>query len=194
MKLLIAIGLGLACAIPASAASEEQAESMESLIELVHTQVGEDVEIGSYGNLMIVTAPKRAVPAQVNARLQQRISAKFHDQSLEDVIDFLRKATNLNFIIDPEVVASAAPISIDVESMRLGNVLNWIEKLGGVTITYSDQAFYVSHGAPKETGKSIRVYDVTDVVTPVPDFPGPELALDGGNGHEGGGFTFKPAR
>ena len=123
----------------------------------------------------------------INNQMQQEITFDFVENSLEEVIEFLRRTTNVNFLIDRSVFADDAvpPITLS-GTMELGVILDWIRQLTGLNVGMRNEAVYVS--AELGTGDtSIRIYNVSDLISPVQEFPAPELAY---NTAGGGGDGF----
>ena len=125
--------------------------------------------------------------AQLRERLEQRITFEFQDTGLEDVINFLRQVTGTTIIIAPDVVAKGGgTVSLKVKDMRYGDALKWILQLTNLKMALQNQAIFIS-SEPIKGAINLKMYDVTDLVSPVKDFPGRELAFNAGAGGGGGG-------
>lgn len=128
--------------------------------------------------------------AQLNERLNQRITFEFQDQALEDVINFLRQVTGTTIVVAPDVAAAGGgTVTLKVKDMRFGDALKWILELTSLKMALQNQAIYIS-SEPIVGAVALRMYDVTDLVSPVRDFPGRELAFSAGAGGGGGGGGF----
>ncbi len=129
--------------------------------------------------------------AQLKDKLEQRVTFEFADQSFDDVITFLRQVTNTTIITAPDVVGGggAGNVTLRVKDMRFGDALKWILELTGLHMALQNQAIYISK-APITGAVTLRMYDVTDLVLPIGDFPGRELAYNAGAGGMGGGGGF----
>lgn len=131
--------------------------------------------------------------AQLNERLNQRITFEFQDTALDDVINFLRQVTGTTIIPAPDVAAAGGgTVTLKVKDMRFGDALKWILELTNLKMALQNQAIYIS-SQPIVGAVALRMYDVTDLVSPVRDFPGRELAFNagaGGGGGGGGGFSL----
>jgi type II secretory pathway component GspD/PulD (secretin) len=126
--------------------------------------------------------------AALHEKMNQRITFQFSDSSFEDVVTFLRQVTGTNIVIAPEVTAGGAvpPVTLQVKEMRFGDALRWILELTSLHMALQDQAIYISNKAI--TGaNTLKMYDVTDLISPVKDFPGKELAYNAGGNTGGGG-------
>jgi len=125
--------------------------------------------------------------AQLHERLNQRITFEFQDTALEDVINFLRQVTGTTIVVAPDVAAAGGgTVTLKVKDMRFGDALKWILELTSLKMALQNQAIYIS-STPILGAVALRMYDVTDLVSPVRDFPGRELAFNAGAGGGGGG-------
>lgn len=125
--------------------------------------------------------------AQLNERLNQRITFEFQDTAMEDVINFLRQVTGTTIVVAPDVAAAGGgTVTLKVKDMRFGDALKWILELTSLKMALQNQAIYIS-SQPIVGAVALRMYDVTDLVSPVRDFPGRELAFNAGAGGGGGG-------
>ena len=97
----------------------------------------------------------------------------------------MRRTTDVNFMIDRSVFADDAVPPITLRgSMELGVVLSWIEQLTGLNVGLRNEAVYIS--AELGAGDvAVRIYNVSDLISPVQEFPAPELAYQGGGGGDG---------
>lgn len=128
--------------------------------------------------------------AQLNERLNQRITFDFEDTALEDVIAFLRQVTGTTIVVAPDVAAAGGgTVTLKVKDMRYGDALKWILELTSLKMALQNQAIFIS-SQPIVGAVALRMYDVTDLVSPVRDFPGRELAFNAGAGGGGGGGGF----
>ena len=128
--------------------------------------------------------------AQLSERLNQRITFEFQDTALEDVINFLRQVTGTTIVVAPDVAAAGGgTVTLKVKDMRFGDALKWILELTNLKMALQNQAIYIS-SQPIVGAVALRMYDVTDLVSPVRDFPGRELAFNAGAGGGGGGGGF----
>jgi hypothetical protein len=141
--------------------------------------------ITRWGNHLIVTAPAGDTGNQaLAARLRQRVTVDFKDATIEEVLGLLRQLSQANIVLLPG--PATAPVTLKVENMDLGNVLVWVSRLTGLHLGYLHGAICLSD-QPIVGDTVTRIYDVSDLVSPVRDFPGPSLAM------EAGGARLMPA-
>lgn len=122
----------------------------------------------------------------INAALEQEITLDFQDTDLVDVIAFLQRITNVNFVIDPQVIAAGAvsPVTLRVEGMKLKYVLDYVMRLTDLNYVMRDQAIYVSDSTGLRGATYMKLYDVRDLLQGLTMFPGPDLDIPepGGSG------------
>lgn len=150
------------------------------------------MSISRWGNTLLVTAPGGdAGGARLTAGLTQKVTVDFKEASIESVADFLRQITGANIVVAPGVAALGTTITLKAADMSLGNVLTWVKTLAGIHIGFIHGAIFLSD---KEiAGDTVmRMYDVSDLVLVLKDFPGPELALNAPSGMGGGGAKLLP--
>ena len=125
--------------------------------------------------------------AALNDRLEQRVTFDFQDQSFEDVIAFLRQVTGVNIVVSPQVLAAGGggTVTLKVREMRFRDALKWILEITSWHMAIQDQAIFINNEAITGAA-SLRLYDVTDLITPVRDFPGVEMAYSSSGGEAGG--------
>ena len=142
-----------------------------------------EVAISQWNGMLLVTAPAGRDVGQLAGRLDQRITLDARDQSLTDTADVLRSATGLNVVVAPALLARPPLVNMQVRDMALGNVLHWLERVTTIHVGFISGALYLSD-QPMAGDSTTRLYDVSDLVAPVRNFPGPDLAipLSGGTG------------
>ena len=129
--------------------------------------------------------------AQLRERLEQRVTFEFQDTGFEDVVNFLRQVTGTTIVVAPDVIAAGGgTVTLKVKDMRFGDALKWILELTDLKMAMQNQAIFISK-QPITGSIALRMYDVTDLVSPVRDFPGRDLAFNAGaGGGKGGGFNL----
>ena len=131
--------------------------------------------IVAYRDLLLVTAP--APDAQLPPGVaRQRLSVDFRDTPMSEVAELLRRASGVNVIVAPAVLAADRPLTFTATGMELGHVLRWIGTVGRVHIAWLDGALFIGD-APTRAAQVTRAYDVSDLTMTIRDFPGPELAV-----------------
>jgi hypothetical protein len=109
----------------------------------------------------------------IRQRLDQRLTFDFQDTAFEDVVTFLRTVTQVNIVVDPAVISNGGggTVTLKAREMKFGDALNWILQLTNLHMALQNQAIYISNNAVSGS-ISLRMYDVTDLISPVRDFAG----------------------
>jgi len=126
----------------------------------------------------------RSVPA-----LAAKVSCDFQDADIDEVTGFFRRMTDVNIVIAPEARMNATPVTLEVSDMTAATALRWAVRQAGLHMGHLHEAVYLDV-RPVRGGRSTHLYDVTDLVSPVQDFPGPELAFNAGDGGGQGDFDI----
>jgi hypothetical protein len=144
----------------------------------------DQVTISHWGtHSIVITAPTGADEVNLGARMKQRLTLDFVDASLSDVADFLRRVTDANIVVDPKLLVADPRITLKASDMELGAVLSWVTRMAPCHMGYVNGAIYLSQ-EPYQGATKTKMYDVSDLVLPVRNFPGPDLDIPepGGRG------------
>lgn len=95
-----------------------------------------------------VAAPAPADPmawkAELQSRLERKVTFEFVDQSLGDTFTFLGQLTKANLILDPEVTANGASnVTLKVSDMSLQNALNLLCTQANLESMMIDEALFL---------------------------------------------------
>jgi hypothetical protein len=141
--------------------------------------------IGHWGNYLMVTAPADTADGRAVLALKQRVTVDFVDLPLSEVAAFLRQVSSVNIALDPSLQAANSTVTFKAKDMELGTVLKWITQLTRTHMGFVDKVVVLSQEPLKGATKT-TLYDVSDLVMPVQDFPGRELAYNAGASGAGG--------
>lgn len=110
-----------------------------------------------------------------------RITMEFNETPMEDVVSFLRSVSNLNILIDPEVLRERREelnVTLAVKDISLENALSLLTKFHGLSRTYRKGGIILLTTREKARGQlSTKVYDIRDLTFIVRDFRGPDIRL-----------------
>lgn len=134
------------------------------------------VAIGHWGTMLVVTAPA-GDDGRIGARLDQRLTVEWVDAPLSEVAAFLRTATGATIVLAPDVLAADPRVTLKARDMGFGNVLAWVSRQAGVHHGFTRGAIWIGREPLRGDTRTV-LYDVSDLITPVRDFPGPELAFN----------------
>ncbi len=150
------------------------------------------LSVARWGNTLIVTAPGGGTgDARIAGALSPKLTIDFREATIDEIAEFLRKATGVNIVVAPAVTAQATSVTLTARDMTLGNALNWVKTLTHTHVGYVHEALYISD-KPIQEESVTRMYDVSDLVMVMRDFPGPELALNAPTGKGGGALLMPP--
>jgi hypothetical protein len=145
-----------------------------------------------YGTRLVVTAPSFPRSPELVRLLDQSVSVDFQDTEFEDAVAFLRQHCQVNFIIGPDIRAQAPRVNLVLEKVPLAAVLRWMRTVTRVDYHLLDGAVYFTN-QPISGPRSVRIYDVADVVLRIPHFEGPVLDLAAGANGAGMQLPAEPA-
>ncbi len=124
--------------------------------------------------------------AAENTLRNRKVTLQFQDASLASIVDYVRDLTNVNFVLGAKAREKAeTPITIHVKDLSVKSALALVLKPLGLTTVWRDGVFLIT--APEEEPLLLQIYDVRDLLYPIADMPGVEIALDA----SGLGATFQ---
>ncbi len=119
---------------------------------------------------------------EYRGKLAQKVSFKFKDTKLEDVIAQVRVQTGLNMVLDPKSAQQKYrdhKVTLELADIKLDYALNWILRPIDLGWTLYEGAILISDVKTVKQAKKKSevpvVYDVLELTTPIPDFIGPSL-------------------
>lgn len=123
---------------------------------------------------------------ELERKLEQQLTLDFPDLDIQEVVQFLQRNTDVNFVLDPQVIASGQlpPITMQLANVKLRNALEFIMLQTGLRYTLQDEAVYISSQQGVRGGTFMKVYDIRDLTIGITEFPGPDISLPdpGGQG------------
>lgn len=118
----------------------------------------------------------------IERNLDQKISVNFDDRGISEVVAFLQRNTNVNFVLDPEVAAMEPIVQLQLEDVSLRNALGYIMLHTDLSYALQNQAVYISTDDGLRGDAYVRVYDIRDLTIGLTNFPGPEMSIPDPNG------------
>jgi hypothetical protein len=112
---------------------------------------------------------------------RQRVSLRFDRAPLEEVVDYLRDATGIDFVLDRDLAPrrGAREITIRLTRVRLKSALRLLLGSHDLTAVYRHGALFILPRGKVTKSMTTRVYDVRDLLLKIRDFPGPVMELAG---------------
>lgn len=122
---------------------------------------------------------------QITDRLAERSTFAFDATPVADALDLVAKLGGINIVTAPEILAAAdRTVTLRAANMRLDSILSWICDQAGTRWGLANGGIFI--GDQAETNRQTVIHDIAQLLVGTGDFPGPQLALDGG---EERGFT-----
>lgn len=124
----------------------------------------------------------------------RRIDVAFDAASPKDVARVLTAASGdrVDFVA-LDAVPSAKPLTLELHRVPMTTVLDQVQRQIGVRLVYRGGVVLLADPARVHEHLSLRVFDVRTATTPLPSFPGPELALSRGDDALGAAEVPGPA-
>ena len=116
---------------------------------------------------------------EVMNKLEEPITVNFQENDIMDVVQFLQAQTDVNIILDPEVVAEldVPPITMEMSNVKLGSALEFIMTLTELRYSLQDEAVYISSEDGLRGDATMVIYDIRDLINPLTMFPGPRMTI-----------------
>ncbi len=123
---------------------------------------------------------------QIREAIKQEVEVRFSDRPLAEVMDTLGKAAGINVLIDQtglhaEGVTSNTPVTLNLmHPISLRSALNHILQPLALSYVIQDEVLKITSEQTREADTYTKVYDVADLVIPIPNFvPSHEIGLPG---------------
>ncbi len=120
---------------------------------------------------LLLTATLAFATEDPQRNLDLKVSLDVTKTPLHDVIDQLRDATGLNFVV---AEGGDTPVSIKVRDLRVRSVLQLLLKPVDLTAAWEGGAVVIRHRRCS-LGFTTRLYDVRGAILRLQDFPGSDL-------------------
>jgi len=167
--------------LPAQEEAESAADRAEKLIAMIQALEEEAPSSGVLDGIELEKAPVELRRLARTLR-ETRLDLILEKRDLPSTVDILRQVTGVNFVISQKAraaIESTKPeLTLTLRGLTVENVLNLLQvHLGDLrfTVRYGAVMLVAKEEAPPP--KTLRIYDVTDLVRPHRDFPAPTLAL-----------------
>ena len=117
--------------------------------------------------------------ARTEAKLRNmKITLDFQNSPLASVIDYLREISGLNLFIDQAVVEMDINITMKVQEISLKSVLGLMLAPHGCEAIYHEGVTQIMRSEDVvDRTLMLELYDVRDILHPIQDFPGTDIAL-----------------
>lgn len=115
---------------------------------------------------------------RIEKSLSRQVSMHFDNEPLQSVINKLAVDSNINFRLDPQgleevQVDSNTPITIQVDGIQMKSALNLILEPLHLGYAIRDEVLKITSIDRQKGDLETRVYNVADLVIPIPNFANP---------------------
>ena len=131
-------------------------------------------------------AQRSASELQIQQRLQTKVLPRYTNMPLTEVVQSLSELTGVNIYLDPrglgqEGVRSETPVSLELgQEISLESALNLILEPLHLTYMIKNEVLKVTSDQIRDGEIEPRVYNVADLVVPIPNFvPTSNMGLQG---------------
>ncbi|RMG12258.1 MAG: hypothetical protein D6731_14275 [Planctomycetota bacterium] len=125
------------------------------------------------------------------------ITLNFPDTPFAEVVGFLQDITGLNITVASSVDTEETTVSLRLTDVLLEDALKIILEQTGLAMTFKDQTLLITQPEEARGEYVLEIYDVQDLLSAIPNFPGDTIRVagdssgGGGGGGAGGSFTFE---
>jgi hypothetical protein len=107
-----------------------------------------------------------------------RVDVNFEEATLEEVVEYFREVTGLQWIIDPAVECSDdEPVSVTLRGVRLISALRVILRRVELASVVREGSIVILNREDVRTSVVTEIYDVRDLFVQIRGFAGPQLEL-----------------
>lgn len=117
-------------------------------------------------------------------RLAARVSLALDGAPLAAAVEAVSRASGINLIVAPELLAGDTAISLRVSGMAVADALTWIAEQAGTRWSLIEGGVFL--GPDPGEAPVMVIHDVADVLLGTRDFPGVRLNLGNAGGDSGG--------
>ena len=115
----------------------------------------------------------------------------FYQQSLEDVVAYLRTISNLNITIDPDIDPEESTVTLSLQQVKLGEALDLILENAGLAYAFKENTLFITTPDKAFGDLGFDIYNVTDILNKIKDFPGPQIRVSSNDdSDDSGGSPF----
>jgi general secretion pathway protein D len=115
----------------------------------------------------------------------------FPESTMGDAISYIRTLSGLNITVDPEIDLEENTVNLSIRDVKLGEALDLILEHTGFAYTFKENTLFITTPDNAFGDKMFDVYNITDLLNKVKDFPGPQIRVSSTDDEdEGAGNPF----
>ncbi len=130
-----------------------------------------------------------------NLLAEIKFSPAFEDEPLQDVMDFFHDISGVNFVVTRQVTEelsdSELAVNLEVTDLSMEKALNLITGLKNLVWRVEDSVVKLTTAQDVTGDVYLELYNVRDLTTPIIDYPGEEIVLEGSSGFESFDDSFE---
>ncbi len=124
------------------------------------------------------------------------VTLNFPDTPFAEVVSFLQDITGLNITVGGSVDTEEKTVQLRLRDILLEDALKIILEQTGLAMTFRNETLLITEPEEARGDCYLDIYDVQDILSRVPDFPGDRIKVagdssGGSSSGAGGGFTFE---
>ncbi len=129
--------------------------------------------------LALPAAAQDEARKEVETKLRDmKVTLDFKDAPLDTVVDYLLELSSINIVVDPSVHEKDIQVTIKVKEVSLGGILRLILDGHDCGTLWKDDVLQIlPKAAIVERTLKLKIYDCSDILYPIRDFPGVEVEL-----------------
>jgi type II secretory pathway component GspD/PulD (secretin) len=117
----------------------------------------------------------------------RKVTLNFPETPFAEVISFLQDITGLNITVSPAVDQEEVTVSLRLRDIPLEDALKIILEQTQLAMAFKNETLMITPPDEARGEYDLEIYDVQDLLSRIPDFPGDRIRLAGDNGGGGGG-------
>ena len=119
---------------------------------------------------------------QIKNKLEaMKISVDFQETPVADAVEYIRKATDLNIVVDDRIIwADKNTVTLKVKNLSVKSILKLMVHELGMSAVYKAGVIYIAPKGGVWTKMVTQIYELRDLVLKVEDFEAPKVELSYG--------------
>lgn len=123
----------------------------------------------------------------------RKVTLNFPETPFGEVVSFLQDITGLNITVSPQVDQEQTTVSLRLKDIPLEDAMKLILEQTKLAMVFQNETLLITPPEEARGQYDLEIYDVQDLLSKIPDFPGETIEIRGNNGGAGGGggsFSF----
>ncbi|MGH9363281.1 MAG: tetratricopeptide repeat protein, partial [Thermoanaerobaculia bacterium] len=125
--------------------------------------------------------------SKIKLALETPITFSFEQRPLSDALNFLHDATGITIITDQAINTQEFQIDLTAKEMKAIDALNQILTITGLAYTFTYNTLYITQKEKAKGTATFAIYNVSDILNKIRDFPGPSINLKSADDTSGSG-------